>query len=183
MRLTIRTHRALTIAPAVGALTLAAWAAPVMAQNGSPSIVAQLRQCQTIAENTARLACFDQGMAAFSAAQSSGELAVIDRAQVRETRRQLFGFEAPDLSRIFSSGEAGVEEVIDSVETTLVRAERGNDGRWQFQLADGSRWHQTSNDRYQVVNREGEAVRIRRASLGSYLMSVGRSRGIRVQRQ
>ena len=147
----------------------------------SASVVEQLKACRGIADAPARLACFDQQMAAFDAAETAGEVAIIDRAQVQQTRRQLFGFQAPDLSGLLRGGSSDADS-LDQVETTLVRATLGSNGRWQFQLEDGSSWHQTDNARHAVLNRQGDPVRIRKASLGSYLMSVGRSRGIRVQR-
>ena len=148
-------------------------------------VIDQLRQCQSISDNQARLNCFDRGMAALDAASRSGEVAIIDRRQIEQTNRQLFGFQVPNLGHLFggsSSSQVG-GETISEIETTLVNAQRRGDGRWVFQLADGSVWQQTNNDRFNVRNREGDPVRIRRASLGSYLMTVGGSRGIRVQRQ
>ncbi len=150
-------------------------------QNPSASLVDELKACRSIGDGQARLECFDQKIAALDAAETAGEIAFIDRAQVQQTRRQLFGFQAPDLSGILGRGDDGTDS-LDQIETTLVRATRGQNGRWQFQLEDGSTWHQTDNARHAVLNRQGDPVRIRKASLGSYLMSVGRSRGIRVQR-
>lgn len=147
-------------------------------------VINQLRQCQTITDSQARLTCFDQGMAAFDAATRAGEVAVLDRRQVEQTNRQLFGFQVPNLGQLFG-GNSNVSsgETINEIETTLVKATRRGDGRWMFELADGSVWHQTNNDRFNVRDRQGDQVRIRRASLSSYLMTVGGSRGIRVQRQ
>ncbi len=158
--------------------------------NATPSasesgVIDQLRQCQTISDNQARLTCFDRGMASLDAASRSGEVAIIDRHQIEQTNRQLFGFQVPNLGHLFggsSSSQVG-GETINEIETTLVNAQQRSDGRWVFQLADGSVWQQTNNDRFNVRNREGDPVRIRRASLSSYLMTVGGSRGIRVQRQ
>lgn len=150
-------------------------------QTTSASAIDQLKACRSIADGPARLACFDRQMAVFDAAETAGEVAVIDRAQVQQTRRQLFGFQAPDLSGLLR-GSNGDTDSLDQIETTLVRATLGSNGRWQFQLEDGSTWHQTDNARHAVLNRRGDPVRIRKASLGSYLMSVGRSRGLRVQR-
>lgn len=158
---------------------------PAATSNEAPEtgVVAQLRQCQSIPQNEARLSCFDLSMAAFDAASRSGEVAIIDRHQVEQTNRQLFGFQVPNLGQLFGVSNASFGPSINEIETTLVKAQRRSDGRWVFHLADGSVWNQTNNDRFAVRDREGDPVRIRRASLSSYLMTVGGSRGIRVQRQ
>ena len=105
---------------------------------------------------------------------------VIDRAAVNETRRQLFGFEMPTLPRLFGN-DAG--EDLDSIETTLERASLSGENRWVFRLADGSVWRQIDSERVRFRNRAGEPVRVRKASLGSFLMTVGDSRAVRVRRQ
>lgn len=181
---------ACTLVTGISGASLPALASVTFDQDNSsqsasgPGVIQQLRQCQTITDNQARLTCFDRGMAAFDAANRTGEVAIIDRVQIEQTNRQLFGFQVPNLGHLFGNNTTvSTGETINEIETTLVKAQRRNDGRWVFELADGSVWHQTNNDRFNVRDREGDPVRIRRASLSSYLMTVGGSRGIRVQRQ
>ena len=82
---------------------------------------------------------------------------------------------------LFDQGER--PEAVDSIETTLVRAGLAGENKWVFTLADESVWRQIDSDRVNFRNRPGEAVRVRRASLGSYLMTIGNSRAVRVRRQ
>ena len=71
---------------------------------------------------------------------------------------------------------------VSSVETTLTRARQGGDGKWVFRLSDGSTWRQIDSERVFFPNREGTEVRVRRAALGSFMMTVGSSRAVRVRR-
>ena len=159
------------------ASTLSTQAAPVQDR---PETLERLMACRGIADNTARLTCFDTAAGALDTAQRQGDVVVIDRAGVAETRRQLFGFEMPSLPRLF--GPEGTVE-IDSIESTLQSASLVGEGRWVFRLADGSVWRQIDSERVRFENRPGQPARVRKASLGSFLLTVGGSRAVRVRRQ
>jgi hypothetical protein len=167
---------------AAAALGLASAAAPAFAQAPSPGraeVLSQLIACRSISDTAQRLACFDQNAASLDAAERSGDVVVVDRAQVRETRRQLFGFSLPDVP-IFDRGEN--PERIESVTSSLASARRLPDGKMRFELEDGSVWTQVDFDRFNGATRAGSGVEIRRASLGSYMLSVGGTRSVRVSR-
>ncbi len=165
------------LAALAAASTLSIQAAPVQER---PETLAQLMACRGIADNAARLTCFDTAAGALDTAERQGDVVVIDRAGVAETRRQLFGFEMPSLPRLF--GPEGAAE-IDAIESTLQSASLIGEGRWVFRLADGSVWRQIDSERVRFQNRPGQPVRIRKATLGSFLLTVGDSRAVRVRRQ
>lgn len=149
--------------------------------NGRAATLEGLARCRGIVDPGERLACYDEAAAALDTAERSGELVVLDRQQVQETRRQLFGFQ---IGNPFAGRLNGPEEPeIDSIETTLKSAGLVADGKWLFRLADGSEWRQIDSGGVRFRDREGEPVRVRRASLGSFLMTVGNSRAVRVRRQ
>lgn len=138
-------------------------------------------QCRSIAADAERLACFDRAVAALDAAERAGEVVVLDRAQVRETNRQLFGFE---ITNPFAGrSNAAPEPVLEAVETTLASAGSSGEGKWIFRLANGSEWRQIDSGEVRFRNRADEPVRVRRASLGSYMLTIGNSRAVRVRRQ
>ena len=94
------------LAALAAASTLSTQAVP---PQDRPETLERLMACRGIADNTARLACFDTAAGAPDTAQRQGDLVVIDRAGVAETRRQLFGFEMPSLPRLF--GPEGAVEI------------------------------------------------------------------------
>jgi hypothetical protein len=143
-------------------------------------MLTRLMACRPLTDSTARLACYDAAAGAIDSAERQGELVVIDRAQADETRRQLFGFDVPTLPRLFNGGG---QTDIDAIETTLQSASQATETRWVFRLADGSVWRQIDSDPVRFQNRSGQAVRVRKASLGSFLLTVGGSRAVRVRRQ
>jgi hypothetical protein len=165
-------------------ICIAAFADAASAQQAAPSerpeLLSRLVACRTVTAPEARLACYDAAAGALDSAERQGEVVVVDRAQVSAARRQLFGFELPSIT-LFDSGPA--PERIDAVETTLTRAVMAGEGKWTFVLADGSTWRQIDSERVNFQNRPGQPVRVRRASLGSYLLTIDRSRAVRVRRQ
>ena len=166
-----------SLAAVVAASALSGQSVPAQER---PETLARLMACRGVADNAARLACFDTAAGALDTAQQAGQVVVMDRAQISQTRRQLFGFEMPALPQLF--GPEGAVE-IDSIESTLQSASLAGDGRWVFRLADGSIWRQVDYERVLIRNRAGVPVQIRKAALGSFLINVGGSRAIRVRRQ
>ncbi|MDP3802489.1 hypothetical protein [Brevundimonas sp.] len=165
------------LAAAAAAATLSGQSLPAQER---PETLERLMACRGVADGAARLACYDAAAGALDAAQRGGEVVVVDRAQVAETRRQLFGFEMPSLPRLFGP-DGGTE--IDSIDTTLQSASRNNENHWIFRLADGGVWRQVDSERVRFENRAGQPVRVRKATLGSFLLTVGDSRAVRVRRQ
>ena len=166
-----------SLAAVVAASALSGQSVPAQER---PETLARLMACRGVADSTARLACFDAAAGALNTAEQQGELVVMDRAQVNQTRRQLFGFEMPTLPRLF--GPEGAVE-IESIDSTLQSAALVGEGRWVFRLADGGVWRQIDSERVRFQNRPGQPVRVRKASLGSFLLTVGDSRAVRVRRQ
>ena len=165
------------LAAAIAVATLSGQAAPPQER---AETLSRLTACRAIADGAARLSCYDAAVSALDSAERQGEVVVMDRAQIGEARRQLFGFEMPTLPRLFSADSA---EEIDSIETTLQSAARVADNRWVFRLADGGVWRQIDSDPIRGRPRPGDVVRVRKASLGSFLMTIGDSRAVRVRRQ
>lgn len=145
-----------------------------------PEQLQRLLACRALTEGTARLACFDAAAGALETARRDGSIVVVDRAQVDRARRDAFGLDLSALPQLFGA-RAGSE--LTEVETTLVGASRNPRDEWTFRLADGSSWIQADSESVQFRNRPGQPVRIRRAAMGSFLMTVGASRAIRVRRQ
>nr|WP_314442097.1 hypothetical protein [uncultured Sphingomonas sp.] len=145
----------------------------------SPVVVREVLGCRSLTDAGQRLACFDRAVAALGEAQSKGDLVTLDRQEVRNTRRSLFGLTLPNL-RIF--GDEDNSEEGSEIETTIVRAAAGPDGKWIFQLAEGGRWAQTDTRKFIVDPRAGQTIKIRRTALGSYTANVNDQRGIKVKR-
>jgi hypothetical protein len=132
--------------------------------------------CRTVADNAARLACFDKSVSALEAGTRARDVVVIDRATIRATKRGLFGINLPRLNMF--GGNDDVE--VDQIESTISGTRSTSDGLSVFILADGSRWQQT--DGRFTYPRQGQPILIRRAAMGSFMARVNNQPGVRVAR-
>lgn len=170
-------------AAAVSILMLAALAQPAAAQDGQrrADALERLTACRSIPDSAQRLACYDAAAQGLDEAERSGEVVVLDREQMQETRRGLFGFAMPSLD-IFNRGESAMEEEIDNVSYVVRSAREVRDGEWVFTMEDGSVWRQIDG-RMWGRPRAGQSAIVRRAALGSFMLNVGDAPAIRVRRE
>ena len=138
-----------------------------------------LLACRKVAVAADRLACVDRELDRLSARIDSGSVAVVDKAQVEKERREQFGL-APKGSAIFADDANG--GVVKEVKGAIASASTDASGRWIFILQDGSRWHQIDDYAIGGTPRAGTPVRITRAALNSFKLSVGGQPAIRVRR-
>lgn len=137
--------------------------------------------CRNIADPQARLACFDANAKSLAGAEESHAIVVLDRAQVRKTRRSVFGFNIPDLG-LFGAKTPG-EEAEDRELDAIVRDARlDQDGRWLITLDNGAVWRQTDDQVIALPPRSGSKIVIRRAALGSFFLRVDGQPGVKAQR-
>jgi hypothetical protein len=136
-------------------------------------------QCRTVAEDAARLRCYDAAVKALDEAEASGAIVVTDREQLRATRRALFGLSLPRLP-IFARDDA--KEEIDEIGGTVADARQDSQGRWRIRLEDGARWQQTDDTPIASRPRTGSRVVIKCGTLGSFIMKVDGQFGVKAKR-
>jgi hypothetical protein len=153
-------------------------------QQQRPELFEALVRCRAVAEDGARLRCFDAAAAALEQAAARRDVVVVDRAQVRESRRRLFGLTIPRLP-VFGGGDDGREdeEEVSTIEGVIASARQNDLGQWYIRLREGGLWVQTDHNLLALPPRAGGNVTINRGMMGSFMMRVGRQPGIRVRRQ
>ena len=145
-------------------------------KTATPKIFENVVQCRAIQDSAQRLACYDRNVAALETAQKTNELYVADKAAMKEARRGLFGFSLPKM-KIFGDEDLGD---LDELETTVAGVSSGPRG-FIFTLPDGARWAQTDK-RYMDKPKIGAKIKIEKATLGSYMASINKKPGFRVER-
>ena len=167
--------------PVAAALLAHGAVAPAIAKAPNRSAALdRLVACRTQTDAEARLACFDREAAALEQAEASGALVVVDREQIRRTRRSLFGLTLPNLS-VFGDDSPSAEGMTQ-IESTIKRISRTPYGKWIFELEDGARWGQIDSRDLAMDPKVGNTIKIRRASMGSYLANVQGQIAIGVER-
>lgn len=179
--------RRLATIPAVFALAGLVSALPLMAadtpQAGPNSYIEAVKACQPIADPAQRLACYDKAVGEMVAATDKGDLKVIDREQVRETKRKLFGFAIPDFG-IFGSGNdktSDEADEVDSLETTITAVKRTRDG-FLLTTSEGAIWEVTEVPRRLMDPKVGQKLELKKAALGSYFLRINGQKGVRGRR-
>lgn len=169
------------LALAAFALPAAAIAAPKLPQKRPEALEAVLR-CRAITDEQARLACFDTAVASFEQAHANRDLVVVDRKQVRDTKRTLFGLDLPGLN-LFGGGEDDEGTEVNSIETEVASAYQDGEGRWVVTLKEGGTWRQINDTILGRRPRPGSKVEIRKAAMGSYMMRIEGQPGLRARRE
>ncbi|WBO22391.1 hypothetical protein [Sphingomonas abietis] len=142
--------------------------------------VKELARCKAIVDSPSRLACYDQAADQLLTAEKKADIIVVDRQEIEKTNRSLFGFGLPDLS-IFRSHGASMPAV-NQIDGVIASAQSDASDQWTFHLQDGAVWQQIDTNNLSRSPRSGDPVVIKRASLGSYILSVSRAPGVRVRR-
>jgi hypothetical protein len=147
------------------------------AQPQQPPAVAALIGCRDQSDAQARLRCYDAAVGALANATAAGSIVVVDREDVRRTRRSLFGFSVPKLP--FFSGDKSQGDEQEEIVTEITSVRGLGYGKWQIDLGTAGVWRTTEASPNAAVPGPGERVRIRQGTLGSYFISVGKGRAVR----
>lgn len=170
--LPILTIALLATTPAIAAKTQKAPTSP---------FVAALDACRQITDGAQRLACFDRSSAALVGAAASGEVSVVDRAQLSQARRALFGFSMPKLP--FFAGDRSGEGDRGELDSTITSARSIGNGRFQIHIADGGAIWETTETYLSLSDpRKGQKIQIKRGPLGSYFLRIDGQRGVKGRR-
>ena len=138
-----------------------------------------LIQCRALPDAGARLSCFDREAAALDAAEARSDIVVVDRQQLRTTRRSLFGLSLPKIP--FLNDENEKSEAPDTLEAAIQSAQATRDGKWVLQL-DSAVWRTTETSSYIDDPRAGDQIRIKRGPLGSFSATINGGRPVKVTR-
>jgi hypothetical protein len=144
-----------------------------------PKSYVDLMACRSIEDASARLACFDKSSADLDKAREAREVVLLDRADVRKTRRSLFGFTLPNLP-FFDGDDSADEEEIKEIKTTFETVRDLGLGKWQFTIPEGGTWQST--EALTSVPREGQAILIKKGIAGGYMLKIGNGPLRRVKR-
>lgn len=166
----------------IAVIALAAAAGPAAAapraRDAAAAVITELTGCKATADNAARLACFDAATAKLAAATAAGDVKIIDREDIRETRRSLFGFELPHVA--FFKGDDTAADTPASIDTTIKAVGGSEYGKFTITMEDGAVWRTT--EPLPRDPRAGMAVHIKRGALGNYFMQVAAMRSVTAQR-
>ena len=163
---------------AAGLLALLTSSASAQKAPPPSPLVGALAACRGLMDDAARLACYDKASEALTGAAARGDIAVVDRDQVRKVRRSLFGFAIPKFP--FFGGKDDNDEPKE-ITTTLQGFGSMGSGRFRVILADNyGVWETTESA--PLDPRNGDKVTVKPGVLGSYFMQISTQRWVRARR-
>lgn len=165
------------------ALAAVAIGSPAAAQTAAPAAstpVAQVMECRKLADPEARLRCYDGTVDSLSQALSGGSLVVVDREDIRRTRRSLFGFSLPKLP--FFKGDNSQDDTPDEIIATIKSVRALPNDMWAIVLDSEAEWHTVQEGSTQSEPKAGQKIKIKSGALGSYRVSVSGRPGLRAIR-
>ena len=169
-------------------LTAAALLAPNLLPTGASAqvkaearsaMLQKLIDCRKLTDEAARLACYDQATVALDQAEAKGDIVVVDREQARKVRRQAFGFSVPSIT-LFERGES--QEELENTTGVVDVARVNGASKWVIKLQDGAVWTQVDSNEMFRDPKPGMNVKIRQATMGSFLMTIDNMRAFRARR-
>ncbi len=137
----------------------------------------QVYDCAAIADDTERLACYDQAVGRLKQAEETGQIRTVSRQDVEEVQRDSFGLSLPSLPRLMGTSDE-IKEVTEQVESVATAP----DGSVIVTLDNGQVWQQVGSKSLYLRDPVGQTATIKRAALGSFRMKIGNGRTFRARR-
>ena len=183
----MKAHRAkiMTLAPCLALCLMATAGTAAERPQPRAEIFNDLLKCRGIAEDTARLACYDKQVGAMDSAAQRDEVVVLDKTELNKTRRTLFGFSFPKLPFLGGGDEdekkqGDQNDAMTQIEATIASAKNVGNGKWLIKLEDGAEWMTTEAVTYRDP-KPGMTIEIKRASMGSFMIKIA-GRAVRAKR-
>lgn len=147
----------------------------------SPAVAAVIG-CRDQVDPQVRLRCFDAAAVALATATATGSIIVVEREEIRKTRRSLFGFSVPKMS--FFSGDRSQEDEQEEIVSQIASVRSLRHGTFEIDLGTAGVWRTTEAFSSPQTPKPYDAVKIRAGMLGGYFITVGNGRtvkGLRVR--
>jgi hypothetical protein len=177
-------------------LMLLAAACPAMAQTrpqpritSGATVLEPFARCRAIQPAEARADCFDAAARALEAAIAAKDVTIVNRQDVREARRSLFGFTLPrigllggdDRDRGSNNADDTERDEFKEIQTTITAVRSVANGRLELRIAEGDALWVTT-DPVPFPPKPGSKVRIRKGAMGNYFIAVEGERSVRGMR-
>ena len=183
----MRFERMILVTGALGTVMAGAMiAAPASAAMGALDAISV---CSRISKKDARLACYDQVARDAASGNMSANTPVPSPSSPDWAAPPPPMVNAPTTGAPQSFGSEQLRKPADDpsrgpdeVQSQVVSATDNGLGQWRITMADGAIWRMTESVPLFRPPAPQEAVRLRRGSLGSFFMDVGKQAGVRVAR-
>jgi hypothetical protein len=161
-------------------LALALLTPPVMGEE--KSLAAGLRDCALFAAPQARLRCFDTLAAGVTGAGITSPGAALPEVAPNSQEAGLGAEDRFGREQALVNAASSGPEALSEIQSRISALRRQENGRLVFELDNGQVWLQAESPSQALQVKVGDAVVIRRAAMGSFLLVTEHRRSTRVRR-
>lgn len=147
-----------------------------------PALIDSLAACLTIQDDSKRLACSDAAGRKLVDAVRRKDVVMVDREEVRTTRRSLFGFQLPRIGLFGRDGPDKPDDEVTQLDLKITRVVDLGYGKFGLTVEGGARWNTTEAWSGGTFPQTGAILTIKRGAIGSYMVRVPGSRAVRAMR-
>ena len=149
---------------------------------GGSELVTAVQDCQKIGDNSQRLACYDRNVSALATARAHGDVSIVDRNQIRQVRRSLFGFSGVHIPFFGNSRDRDTQDEPRELNSALASFRDIGNGFFRFSITEPqSTWETTEGSSFSD-GRSGDKVTIQKGALGSYFVQIAGDKWVRARR-
>lgn len=170
------------IALVAAAIIATSFGTSVSAEDGQSenSYLVALKACQQEEDSAARLACFDAAAATIVGASETGDLRLVDREEVRKTRRKFFGLSLPDFGIFGKRDEDGEDQdEIQELETAIASVSGSHSTGYLIRTTEGAVWRIDTVPKRLLEPKPGDTLLIKNAALSSYFLRINGQGGVK----
>lgn len=145
--------------------------------------------CRSLNDDVSRLHCFDENIKALDEANAHHDILVVDREAIAARQKQSFGFAPPTLALPKKENASPVskknqptDDVIHEITDKVSFVSQDNEGHWIIGFSNGARWQQIDDQTVANDPHIGSIVRLRKASLGSFVANIDKQSAIKMRR-
>ena len=143
-------------------------------------VLKAVTDCRAVSDAGQRLSCYDAAVARLDVATAKKDIVVLDREEVKETRRGLFGFPLPKLP-FFRGDESQKEAAPAQIDAVATSARSLGYGKWRLVLDNGAIW-ETTESVTRHDPKQGSKIRIKAGSMTNYFLSIDGDPSVRAKR-
>ena len=174
---------------------------------GQEAPLSKVYACADIPDAGQRLACFDGAVARLKQADAGGDVAVVSRQQVQKVEKDAFGLQVPSVSELAASiapppssvapssvapaasgfvaakpPKAEKPRPLDRVTLAVKSIQNDGHGAITFIMENGQVWKKIDTGSMPGIGKGPWTAEIKKAALGSYMLSLGGTTSARVKR-
>ena len=163
------------------------------AQENSP--LETIYACSDVANDSERLACYDQAVGRTRQAEQSGEFRTFTRQEADEVQKDAFGFSLPSLPKFsmpsfggdsddLSGVKKNEEGEIEEIELAINRVSQDPYDKVLLVFENGQVWRQSDSNTVRLSRkRPPTSATIKRAGLGSFLFQLNTGERFKAKRE